>query len=85
MQLKSTGFAQTNIDPCIYVTTTGEQFTIAIYVDDILLASKSDQQMNEIMREIANKFKVKDIGEQNFAVTVQIVQNAKMTAGWLGQ
>ena len=41
-RLKKMGFAQTNSDPCIYVATEGEMFVIAVHVDDIVFATKSD-------------------------------------------
>ena len=47
-QLKSMGFAQTRSDPCIYVSTIGEP--LAIYVDDIVLVSKTDQRLTEVKR-----------------------------------
>jgi hypothetical protein len=47
--LKNMGFVQTTGDPCIYVKEEGgEIFIIAVYVDDILLAGKSDQEINEV-------------------------------------
>ena len=33
--LKGMGFVQTSSDPCLYVSTEGEFFVIAVYVDDI--------------------------------------------------
>ena len=33
-QLKKMGFVQTPSDPCLYVSSEGELFIIAVYVDD---------------------------------------------------
>ena len=46
-QLKAMGFMQTTSDPCLYASTEGEPFIIAVYVDDILLAGKPDKQIAE--------------------------------------
>ena len=81
-QLKSMGFAQTKSDHCIYVSTIGEPFIIAIYVDDIVLVSKTDQRLTEVKREIESKFKVKDLGELHYFLGVKVVQNQSI---WLGQ
>ncbi len=41
--LKNMGFVQATGDPCIYMATEGEMFLIAVYVDDILLAGKTQE------------------------------------------
>ena len=56
------GFVQTTSDPCLYTSTEGETFIIAIYVDDILLAGKSDKRMKEVKEDLAEQFEVKDMG-----------------------
>lgn len=47
------GFAQTTSDPCLYVSTEEEMFVIAVYVDDIVLAGKSDRKMSEVKSRLA--------------------------------
>ena len=84
-QLKSMGFTQTKSDPCIYVSTGEESFIIAVYVDDILLATRADKRMTEVKREIASKFKVKDLGELRLFLGVKVVQNKEDGTIWLGQ
>ena len=42
-QLKSMGFTQTKSDPCTYIST-GEESIIAAYVDDILVATRTDKE-----------------------------------------
>ena len=38
------GFTQSTSDPCIY-TSEGESVLLAVYVDDVLLAAKSEQRI----------------------------------------
>ena len=38
--LRKMGFVQATGDPCLYISSEGEMFLIAVYVDDILLAGK---------------------------------------------
>eukprot|EP00794_Sanderia_malayensis_P004208 gene4208-4769_t len=57
------GFEQTSSDTCIYTASGGELFLIAVYVDDIILAERSDKCMKEVKDAIADKFTVKDLGE----------------------
>ncbi len=41
--LKKIGFTQWNNDPCIYYKRTGEEFVyMGVYVDDIIIAAKTD-------------------------------------------
>lgn len=46
--LKRLGFVQTSGDSCIYVKSEGDPCIIAVYVDDLILACKSDKLMKEI-------------------------------------
>ena len=64
-QLKSIGFAQIIItsDPCLYLSTEGEMFIIAVYVDDIVLAGKGKQGISEVKDALASRFEVKDMGD----------------------
>lgn len=49
---------------------------IAVYVDDIILAGKMDEK-------IAERFQVKDIGELNYILGLQVIkENGKV---WIGQ
>ena len=52
-RLKEMWFVQTVSDPCIYVTKGSESFIIGIYVDDILLARKSEKQIHEVKSALA--------------------------------
>ena len=61
-QLKAMGFAQTTSNPYLYVSTEGEMFVIAVYVDDIVLAGKSNRKMSEVKNALASRFDVKDMG-----------------------
>ena len=59
--LKTTGFKPSMNDPCIYTLNSGgEIFILAVYVDDIILAGRSSESIQQIIRQIATKFDVKD-------------------------
>ena len=49
-QLKDMGFVQSASDPCVYKDSGGEMFLIGVYVDDIILAGKSDKSIKEVKR-----------------------------------
>ena len=63
-------------DPCLYVSRDqGEIVVIAVYVDDILIAAKTDKHIAEVKAVIANHFEVKDMGELHYFLGVKITQD----------
>jgi len=84
-KLKGIGFAQTTGDPCIYTALEGEMFIIAVYVDDILLAGKSDRRMTEVKQALSKQFKMKDMGELHHFLGVKVIQKPETGQLWIGQ
>lgn len=83
--LKSMNFEQTRSDPCLYVSTQGELVIIAVYVDDILIAGKTDERIAEVKRKLADRFDVKDMGKLHYFLGVKVVQDHKNCSIWMGQ
>ena len=79
------GFVQAAGDPCVYMSTEGEMFLIAIYVDDILLAGKSIERLNTVKQALSQQFQVKDMGELHYFLGVKVVQGQKAGSVWIGQ
>ena len=71
--LKKTGFVQATGDPCLYMASEGEMFVVAVYVDDIVLAGRSDKWMAEVKKALAEQFEVKDMGELHYFGGVKII------------
>ena len=55
-----------------------EMFIIAIHVDDIVLAIKSDKRIVEAKKALARGFKVKDMGEPHHSLGVKVIQTSKL-------
>ncbi|CAB4043194.1 Hypothetical predicted protein, partial [Paramuricea clavata] len=82
--LKSIGFTQTESDPCIYVKEEdGDIFVVAIHVDDIILAGKTDEKIAKVKESIAERFQVKDMGELKYILGLQVIQEDGKV--WIGQ
>ena len=64
-QLKDMGFVQSASDPCVY-KDSGEMFLIGVYVDDIILAGKSDKRIKEVKRALDTKFDINDMGKLHY-------------------
>ena len=82
--LKSIGFVQTESDQCIYVKVKdGDIFIAAVWVDDIILAKKTDEEINNVKASTAERFQVKDMEELKYILGQQVIQkNGKV---WIGQ
>ena len=83
--LKSMGFVQTKSDPCLYISSEGELCIIAVSVDDILLATKSEKKMKDVKNRLSAEFEVKDLGDLQYLLGVSVIQNHKEKSVWIGQ
>ena len=82
--LKKIGFIQSKADPCLYIgKIDGELICLAVYVDDIILASKKPEVIQKTKKLFASKFEVKDMGRLHYFLGVRIVQNEGNV--WIGQ
>ena len=58
---------------------------VAVYVDDILLATKDRVKMDEVKRALSAQFEVKDLGDLHYLLGVSVIQNPKQQSIWIGQ
>lgn len=84
-QLKKMGFVQTDSDPCIYRSSGEDMCIIGVYVDDIVLAGKSEKQLEETKQILAKRFDIKDMGKLHYFLGMKIVQNDQTGEVWVGQ
>ena len=82
---KKLGFVQSASDPCIYVASEGEMFMIAVHVDDLVLAAKSDKSIGDVKKALGDKFEVKDMGELHHFLGTKVLQNKQNGEVWIGQ
>ena len=79
------GFKQSTSDPCNYTSTTDGLFILAVYVDNILLAAKSQLKINQVKADIGRQFHVTDMGELHYFLRVNVKQNPETGKIWIGQ
>ena len=86
-QMKRMGFTQSASDPCLYISSEGkgEMFVVAIYVDDVVLAGKSDQRMREVKDALAERYEMKDLGFLHHFLGVKVIHNEDTGKVWIGQ
>ena len=75
--IKEKGFEQSHADPCEFKRTVdGKVVTvIVVYVDDILLASKTKEDEGWTLSDLSSCFRIKDLGEAEFYLRCHITRN----------
>ena len=74
-ELLNLGMKQSQSDNCIYTKiTNSEILIIALYVDDLLILTKSLMEMNKIKEQLTSRFEMKDLGEAKFILGIEIVK-----------
>ncbi|KXJ80258.1 hypothetical protein RP20_CCG025870 [Aedes albopictus] len=57
------GFTQCNSDPCLYIRRSGRAtIYLLVYVDDLLMGSTDEAEMDEIFRRLREKFDITSLG-----------------------
>lgn len=76
------GFIPTNADPCILTIKWEDKLIIVgIYVNDLLLGSKSQNALSWLKDQLIKEFNMKDLGEAKTIIGWKITQD--LTAGTL--
>jgi hypothetical protein len=71
-KLKSIGFVSLPQDPCVFLSVNEQKIMlIAIYVDDIVLATNDNACMNNVKKELMNAFDMKDLGEIGICLGIE--------------
>ena len=58
---------------------------LAVSVDNVLPAAKSEQRMSEVKQAISNRFAVKDMGKLKYFLGVTVDQETNPDCIWIGQ
>ena len=63
-ELIDLGFVESSADPGLFIKETGnDKIYVLVYVDDLLIASKSIKLVNQVKQQLTNKFDIRDLGE----------------------
>ena len=83
--MNSIGFNQSGADPCVYIRTASTMTIVAVYVDDLILITKTVEEMQEVKKSLAAQFKMKDMGELHYCLGVSIEQDKDRKCLWMHQ
>ena len=79
-------FVATQTDACLFTKNTGNgRIWLAVYVDDIVVASDQLDALNNFKSELSKTFNVKDLGTPSFCLGVNIEYNREERRIRLGQ
>ena len=71
-ELRSLGAVPSDGDPCVYVVQASNVTSfIVIYVDDILIMSGSEVEIERLKSCLCQKFEVKDLGDFQYCLGVE--------------
>ena len=75
--IKSLGFLRCEHDPCVYVKDVDmdNALYILMYVDDLLIASRSMKVVKGLKRALSDEFKMKDMGPVLKILEMEICRN----------
>lgn len=74
--LQNLKFKRSDNDYCLY--TLGKQddmICLIIFVDDLLICGKNEEKLRDIKDHLSNKFQMKDLGEVNTYLGIDIVHD----------
>ena len=69
----SLGFVRSQSDPCVYRHADADgEVILVVYVDDIIIAGSSLDRINDVKQAFNKKYKMKDLGQLEFVLGVQV-------------
>ena len=74
-ELANYGAKKSSADPCVYFKGEGENLILnCVYVDDILVASRSNEEIDDFGRYLSNVFDVGNLGVSKYCLGMEITQ-----------
>jgi len=67
-------YTRSYYDPCVYYNKLpgGEYIYLLLYVDDMLIASKSKSAIDKLKKDLSSEFEIKDLGEVKKVIGMEI-------------
>lgn len=75
-ELRKLGLTPLQVDQCLYVLRNGNRLIIvAVYVDDILIASNDPSEMDKMKASLSKTFNMKDLGPLHYCLGIEFEQD----------
>ena len=70
------GFTRLISDRSVYLFARDDvRIIVPVYIDDVTLASKSQESLDRTVEELSKRFKLQDLGETKFILGVEIIRD----------
>jgi hypothetical protein len=84
--LRKFGFSHLHTDPCLYqLVGSGYTIWIALYVDDLLIASNNLEKLEEFKKRLSRTFKMVDKGEVEYILGIEVIRDRAKRSTLLSQ
>ena len=72
-------YTRSHYDPCLYYNKLpgGEYIYLLLYVDDMLIASKSRSAIDKLKKDLSSELEMKDLGEAKKVVGMEIERDRR--------
>ena len=77
--------SQSGADPCVYIRVGDTITVVAVYMDDLILIAGTQGEMQDVKKNLADRFKMKDMGRLHYCLGISIVQDEESGCVWLHQ
>lgn len=76
--LLSLGFQKSKTDHTLFIrNTNGKYVAVLVYVDDIIIASNDDAEVNGLKEDMQKAFKLRDLGPLKYFLGLEIARSSK--------
>ena len=78
-------YIRSKYDHCVYLHRLhdGSYIYLLLYVDDMLIASKSQVEIDKMKAQLNKKFEMKDLGEAKKILGMEISRDKQRSKLWL--
>lgn len=73
--MEKTGFNRSTADPCVYIRNLDKLTIVAVYVDDLIILTETEEEIQEVKRSLSYQFKMKDMGRLHYCLGFNIEQD----------
>nr|AAR87163.1 putative polyprotein [Oryza sativa Japonica Group]AAU89150.1 integrase core domain containing protein [Oryza sativa Japonica Group]ABF98081.1 retrotransposon protein, putative, Ty1-copia subclass [Oryza sativa Japonica Group] len=82
----SHGFKRSEFDSCVYIKfVNGSPIYLLLYVDDMLIAAKSKEQITTLKKQLSSEFDMKDLGAAKKILGMEITRDRNSGLLFLSQ
>jgi hypothetical protein len=80
------GFRRSKEDHCVYFKLIDDDLIyFVLYMDDMLLIGNNKEIIQDVKTHLSSKFDMKDLGDSNFILGMEIKRDQKKRKLWLNQ